>query len=51
MLGILNSRVMGLPLDAHLAEDVFGPLGTTDAALWVPEGKLDRLPAAYRPGD
>ncbi len=33
MLGILNSRVMGLPLDA------------------VPEGKLDRPPAAYRLGD
>ena len=51
VLGILISRVTGRPLGEHLAEDVFGPLGMTDTALWVPEGKLDRLPAAYRHGD
>ena len=51
VLGILISRVTGRPLGEHLAEDVFGPLGMTDTALWVPDGKLDRLPAAYRHGD
>ena len=51
MLGILISRVTGRPLAEHLAEDVFWPLGMTDTTLWVPEGKLDRLPAAYRHGD
>ncbi len=51
VLGILISRVTGRPLGEHLAEDVFAPLGMTDTALWVPEGKLDRLPAAYRHGD
>jgi CubicO group peptidase (beta-lactamase class C family) len=51
VLGILISRVTGRPLAEHLAEDVFGPLGMSDTALWVPEGKLDRLPAAYRHGD
>ena len=51
MLGILISRVTGRPLGEHLAEDVFGPLGMTDTALWVADGKLDRLPAAYRHGD
>jgi CubicO group peptidase (beta-lactamase class C family) len=51
VLGILISRVTGRPLSEHLAEDVFGPLGMTDTALWVPQGKLDRLPAAYRHGD
>jgi CubicO group peptidase (beta-lactamase class C family) len=51
VLGILISRVTGRPLGKHLAEDVFGPLGMTDTALWVAEGKLDRLPAAYRHGD
>jgi CubicO group peptidase (beta-lactamase class C family) len=51
VLGILISRVTGRPLGEHLAEDVFGPSGMTDTALWVPEGKLDRLPAAYRHGD
>jgi CubicO group peptidase (beta-lactamase class C family) len=51
VLGILISRVTGRPLAEHLAEDVFWPLGMSDTALWVPEGKLDRLPAAYRHGD
>jgi CubicO group peptidase (beta-lactamase class C family) len=51
VLGILISRVTGRPLAEHLAEDVFGPLGMTDTALWVPEDKLGRLPAAYRHGE
>ena len=51
VLGILISRVMGRPLSEHLAEEVLGPLGMTDTELWVPEGKLGRLPAAYRHGD
>jgi CubicO group peptidase (beta-lactamase class C family) len=50
VLGILISRVTGRPLGKHLAEDVSGPLGMTDTALWVAEGKLVRLPAAYRHG-
>jgi CubicO group peptidase (beta-lactamase class C family) len=51
VLGILISRVTRRPLGEHLAEDIFGPLGMTDTAMWVPDGKLDRLPAAYRHGD
>jgi CubicO group peptidase (beta-lactamase class C family) len=51
VLGILLARLTGRPLGEHLAEDLFGPLGMTDTALWVPEDKLDRLPAAYRHGD
>jgi CubicO group peptidase (beta-lactamase class C family) len=51
VLGILITRVTGRPLGEHLAEDLFGPLGMVDTALWVPEDKLDRLPAAYRHGD
>lgn len=50
VLGILISRVTGRPLGEHLAEDLFGPLGMTDTASWVPREKLDRLPAAYRHG-
>jgi CubicO group peptidase (beta-lactamase class C family) len=42
--------VTGRPLGAHLAEDIFGPLGMTNTALWVPKADLDRLPAAYRHG-
>lgn len=51
LLGILLARVTGQPLDEHLAEDLFAPLGMTDTALSVPEEKLDRLPAAYRHGE
>ena len=43
VLGILISRVTGRPLGEHLAEDVFGPLGMADTALWVAEGKVGRL--------
>jgi CubicO group peptidase (beta-lactamase class C family) len=50
ILGILIARLTGRALGEHLSDDLFGPLGMTDTALWVPEGKLDRLPAAYRPG-
>jgi CubicO group peptidase (beta-lactamase class C family) len=51
VLGILISRVTGRPLGEHLAEDIFAPLGMTDTSLWVPDRKLDRLPAAYRHAD
>jgi len=51
LLGILLARLTGRTLEEHLADDLFGPLGMTDTSLWVPEGKLDRLPAAYRHGD
>lgn len=51
LLGILLARLTGRPLDEHLAEDLFAPLGMTDTALSVPEEKLDRLPAAYRHGE
>jgi CubicO group peptidase (beta-lactamase class C family) len=51
VLGILISRLTGRPLGDHLAEDLFEPLGMADTALWVPEDKLDRLPAAYRHGN
>ena len=51
VLGILLARLSGRPLQEHLEEDVFSPLGMTDTSLWVPRDKLDRLPAAYRHGD
>ena len=51
LLGILLARLTDRPLDEHLAEDLFMPLGMTDTALWVPEEKLDRLPASYRHGE
>ena len=51
VLGILIARLTGRPLGEHLADDLFDPLGMPDTAFWVPEEKLDRLPAAYRAGE
>jgi CubicO group peptidase (beta-lactamase class C family) len=51
VLGILIARLTRRPLEEHLAEDLFTPLEMVDTGLWVPESKLDRLPAAYRVGD
>ena len=51
VLGILLSRLTGRPLGEHLADDLFGPLGMTDTGFWVPNDRLDRLPAAYRHGE
>lgn len=51
LLGILLARLTGRPLGDHLAEDLFDPLGMVDTGFWVPESRLDRLPAAYRHGD
>lgn len=51
LLGILIARLTGKPLGEHLADDLFGQLGMTDTALWVPKDNLGRLPAAYRHGD
>lgn len=51
LLGILISRLTDRPLGEHLADDICGPLGMSDTAPWVPEDKLDRLPAAYRHGE
>ena len=51
LLGILLTRLTGRPLEEHLAEALFSPLAMSDTSLWVPENKLDRLPAAYRHGD
>ena len=51
LLGILIARLTGRPLGDIWPTDLFDPLGMTDTALWVPEDKLDRLPAAYRLGD
>jgi len=51
VLGILIARLTGRSLGEHLAEDLYHPLGMPDTALWVPQEKLDRLPAAYRHGE
>ena len=51
VLGMLLARLTGRPLGEHLADDLFDPLGMPDTGFWVPNEKLDRLPAAYRHGE
>jgi CubicO group peptidase (beta-lactamase class C family) len=48
ILGVLIARASGKTLGTFLTERIFTPLGMKDTAFSVPEGKLDRLPTAYR---
>lgn len=47
ILGVLISRVAGQSLGRFLRERIFEPLGMKDTGFYVPEEKLDRLPACY----
>ncbi|GAA3186414.1 serine hydrolase domain-containing protein [Nonomuraea roseoviolacea] len=47
--GVLVTRVTGRSLPDFLAERLFEPLGMTDTAFHVPDGKRDRLTSYYRP--
>ncbi len=49
ILGVLIERASGRPFEQFLAERIFGPLGMTDTAFWVPEAKLGRLATSYAP--
>jgi CubicO group peptidase (beta-lactamase class C family) len=49
VLGRVVEAVSGQPLDAFLAERVFGPLGMEDTAFWVREADAGRLAALYSP--
>jgi CubicO group peptidase (beta-lactamase class C family) len=48
VLGVLIERAAGMTFSDFLAERIFAPLGMTDTAFSVPEGKLDRLATCYR---
>jgi CubicO group peptidase (beta-lactamase class C family) len=48
ILGVLITRVSGLPLPEFLAERLFEPLGMVDTGFEVPAGKLDRFTSYYR---
>lgn len=50
LLGILLQRLSGVPLQHHLEQAVFAPLGMVDTGFMVPDASRDRLPAAYRHG-
>jgi CubicO group peptidase (beta-lactamase class C family) len=46
VLGLLVERVAKQPLDQHLKEMLFDPLGMRDTAFWVPQEKVSRLAEA-----
>jgi CubicO group peptidase (beta-lactamase class C family) len=48
VLGLLVSRIAGMPLGAFFHERIFGPLGMKDTGFYVPEEKIDRLATSYR---
>lgn len=47
ILGALIERVSGQPLDRFLQERLFGPLGMTDTAFFLPAAKRARLTVLY----
>jgi CubicO group peptidase (beta-lactamase class C family) len=49
ILGVLIARASGRPLSRFFEERIFGPLGMTDTAFFVPPAKINRLVHAYRP--
>ncbi|MFB7277282.1 serine hydrolase domain-containing protein [Streptomyces hydrogenans] len=49
VVGVLVSRVTGVPLESFLRERVLGPLGMRDTGFHVPAEKIDRLPTLYGP--
>jgi CubicO group peptidase (beta-lactamase class C family) len=49
VLGRVVEVVSGQSLDTFLQERIFGPLGMTDTAFYVPEGQADQLAALYVP--
>jgi CubicO group peptidase (beta-lactamase class C family) len=51
ILGVLIARVSGMSFGDFLAERIFDPLGMKDTGFYVPQHKISRLVAAYRPKD
>jgi CubicO group peptidase (beta-lactamase class C family) len=47
ILGVLIARVAGTSLGSFLRERIFEPLEMVDTDFFVPQSKLDRLPACY----
>ncbi|MEE2776342.1 MAG: serine hydrolase [Acidobacteriota bacterium] len=49
--GVLVEKISGQTLDAFLRERVFGPLRMKDTHFYLPQEKLDRFAALYKPGE
>lgn len=48
ILGILLGRIVERPVQDHLADEIFDPLGMVDTGYSVPPQQAHRLPAAHR---
>lgn len=48
-VAVLVEKVSGQSIDAFLRERIFEPLGMHDTHYYVPEAKVDRVAAVYRP--
>lgn len=51
LVGRLCEVLSGQSFDRFLDDAVLGPLGMTDTAFVVPQGKVSRFAACYRPGE
>lgn len=51
VVGRLVEVISGQTLDEFFAERIFGPLGMVDTHFYLPESKVDRFVAQYRPGE
>ncbi len=50
-VGVLVEKISGMSLNDFLRERIFEPLGMTDTYYYVPQEKVDRVAAVYRPTD
>ncbi len=48
-VGVLVERMSGMTLEAYCQEHILKPLGMVDTSFLVPQDKVDRLAALYRP--
>ena len=48
-VAILVEKISGMSLDAYLRERIFEPLGMVDTHYNIPQSKVDRVAAVYRP--
>ena len=50
-VAVLVENISGQSLDVFLRDRIFQPLGMTDTHYYVPQEKVDRIAAVYRPDD
>ena len=50
-VAVLVEKISGQSIDRFLHERIFKPLGMTDTYYYVPQDKVDRVAAVYRPDD